>query len=472
MTANWHAGSAGNELHRSVKLALDSGEVASVAEAQTLFEQYRLCISVGPDVARSPTKQAALLTMVNTARRCFLGGVTVAGQLDVELLIPWRHCRSVAEAVCDLQGTWVETLPRGNPLIVVGDGVEYESAFAVRASFDGWRGGVLPLTENSRLNERHEFAPAGVLAGALAVSEAFQFVRGSNVQAGRRAVGLSLWQPEVKDWRSDNASEPELTLLPARLWLIGLGHLGQAYLWTLGLLPYSDPTAVQLVLQDFDTLVPANDSTSPLTKAGLVGQKKTRALAAWCEQRGFTTRLNERRFAANFRVAADEPLVALCGVDNEAARAVLEDIGFAQIIEAGLGRGTEEYLSYQMHCFPSSRSARQRWGSATTAQADSILEQRPAYQTLAAEGLDKCGLTLLANRAVGASFVGTFTATLVIAELLRLAMGAHRYEVIDGSLRSPDHSQAVSSSLALEPFNPGLTRAASNMVIPTGSLSA
>ena len=28
-----------------------------------------------------------------------------------------------------------------------------------------------------------------------------------------------------------------------RLWLIGLGHLGQAYLWALGLLPYLEPAS-------------------------------------------------------------------------------------------------------------------------------------------------------------------------------------------------------------------------------------
>ena len=42
------------------------------------------------------------------------------------------------------------------------------------------------------------------------------------------------------------AGEPELRLLPSRLWLIGLGHLGQAYLGALGLLPYADAAKVGL----------------------------------------------------------------------------------------------------------------------------------------------------------------------------------------------------------------------------------
>jgi len=36
------------------------------------------------------------------------------------------------------------------------------------------------------------------------------------------------------------------------LWLIGLGHLGQAYLRALGLLPFARPQDLSLILQDID----------------------------------------------------------------------------------------------------------------------------------------------------------------------------------------------------------------------------
>ena len=82
-------------------------------------------------------------------------------------------------------------------------------------------------------------------------------------------------------------TEPELSLLPARLWLIGLGHLGQAYLWALGLLPFARPQDLRLVLQDIDIITPSTESTSVLSNAALIGQKKTRVMAAWAERRGF-----------------------------------------------------------------------------------------------------------------------------------------------------------------------------------------
>jgi len=80
-------------------------------------------------------------------------------------------------------------------------------------------------------------------------------------------------------------------------------------------------------------------------------------------------------------------------------------------------------------------------------------------ESLAGKGVDKCGLTMLANRSVGASFVGGFTSTLVISELLRMAIGAQRYAVIDGSLRLPDSFQSVKNAALFDPFNPGITAA-------------
>ncbi len=453
----------GNQINRTVKLAMDSGEANSPEEARRIFERYRLRLNVGSDVAKSPTLQACLLTAINTGRRCFLGGVEVVGCPEADLLIRWRDCRTLSKAVARLQGRLVQRTAGDAPQIIIGeaDHLDGESEFAVRATFDGWLGGVTPLDEVKRLNECDEFTPSGVLAGALVVSEAFQFVRGRNAQAGRRSVGLSLWQPDsADDWLDNREVGPKLEWLPARLWLIGLGHLGQAYLWALGFLPYIEPSDVQLILQDFDTLVPANDSTSPLTDYSLIDKKKTRAMADWAAQRGFTTRIVERRFTSNFQIDPEEPQVALCGVDNIAARAALEDAGFAQIIEAGLGRGNEEYLAFQMHCFPASKSARERWGTNSSGPVSpSSLIVNPAYQSLAKNGLNQCGLTMLANRAVGASFVGTFTSTIVVAELLRMAMGGMRYEVVDGSLRSPDRLNLIAAKPSDLPFNPGVTRA-------------
>lgn len=452
---------SGDTLHRLVKLAIDTGEAATFQEAEQIFAGYRLMIEAGPDIAQTATGQAALLTAVNSARRCFLGGVQVTGPMDAALLVPWRKARTLGEAVLDLQGTVVDRLTPGIPRIAIGDArAEDVGPFAVRATWEGWSGGVLPLDDGRRLAERTEFTPAGVLAGGMAVAEAFQYVRGGNALAGRREAGLSLWRPDREVGWLDADAGPRATYLPTMLWLIGLGHLGQAYLWTLGFLPYADPGDLKLVLQDVDILTEANDSTSPLTRRTLLGQQKTRAMAAWAEERGFSSTIVERLFAPNFQLSDDEPRVTVCGVDNALARATLQHAGFGRIVEAGLGKGTQEYLAFQLHTFPGSRTAHQIWDRRieTGSETSAVVEQ-PAYQALAAEGVDVCGLTQLAGRTVGAPFVGMVTAALVIAELIRMSLGAHRYEAVDGSLRSLEHRTTVAAAAEAEPFNPGIVRA-------------
>jgi hypothetical protein len=450
---------------RVVKLAMDTGESQTVEEALALFESYRARVRIGADVAHSAALQAILFTVINTGRRCFLGGVAVdapTSVLSAATLVHVPGARRVGEAVNSLGA--VEYRPGAPPApeIWIGDVEPSERPahpVSIRATFDGWRGAAVSLDSNGRLPESGNFTPAGVLAGALAVGEIFQHFRGDTVDAGYRDVGLSLWRPQADvEWRSDDGA-PSLMRLPARLWMLGLGHLGQAYLWTLGLLPYADPSSVSLVLQDIDALEDANDSTSLLTHSSLVGQKKTRAMTAWAESRGFRTTIIEREFAADFSLGSNEPRLLLGGVDNPLARAELEKPGFSRIVDAGLGNGTREYLAFQLHSFPShSRAAESLWspGLESSMVEPEILDQ-PAYRALAAAGMDDCGLTTLAGRSVGAPFVGATAAALVVAEAIRMAMGAHSYAVIDATLRGLERRQALLNEKFLEPVNLGLT---------------
>ena len=384
----------------------------------------------------------------------------VSGDLETPLRIPWKHCITLREAVADLQGRIVSILAPEIPKIYFDGGPSRDetSAFAVRPVICGWSGGVVPARDHVDFSlEEETFTPAGVLAGALGVSEAFQFTRGDNPLAGNRSPGVALWSPqESNQWRNVT-SGPPLEVLPAKLWLIGLGHLGQAYLWTLGFLPYQRMETARLVLQDIDALEDANDSTSLLTHRELVGIKKTRAMSAWCEERGFETNLIERVFVADFKTNDDEPRLALCGVDNRETRSALEKAGFKRIFEAGLGKDTQEYLSFQVHSFPASRTAENIWGKETSADANpEDLIQRPAYQSLQSKGMDRCGLIQLAGHSVGASFVGAVSSTLVVAEVLRLVHGNNPDEVIDGDLRgSSIVSTIVPNQIRFEIFQPG-----------------
>ena len=449
-----------NGLHRLVKLAMDTGEAGSLEEAEELFMDYRLGVSVGEDAGRSQTLQAALLTIVNSAQRSLLGGIEVEGVAGMNLLVPVPPYRSLEEAISGLGGRVVRSLGPDVPLVAVGNVKStIQRRFATRVTFEGWSAGVLPLGQDDmRLGESREFTPAGVLAGALAVAEVFQFLRGNQPIAGKRGVGLSLWRPEMS-WQDSAAWGPNIDRLPSALWLIGLGNLGQAYLWTLGMLPYAVPGKLQLVLQDYDFLAPSNKSTSLLTCPKWIGIRKTRAMASWAEQRGFKTAIIERKFDSDFRVCDGEPILALCGVDNEPARNALEDVGFERIIEAGLGGGTDDFLGFRSHVFPGRRRAKEIWEPVETKRV--ARTDLPAYEKLAASGVDQCGLTQLVGRTVGAPFVGAIAAAVVISEALRVVNGAHGYDLIDGHLRELKHLTAV-KALDGTPVNPGSTPASPN----------
>lgn len=454
-----------DELHRTAKLELDEGRALTLDEAREIVATYVLQVEVGIDVSESETRQAMLLTAFNVASRAFLGGVHVLLHENGQLCAGWAKGMHVAAAVEKYGGAIVESLDPRHPTLVIGD-VQGKSVGSVvlHATWEGWSGGVVEEPEN-RLAESVEFPLAGMLAAAIGVSEAFQNLRG-NVVAGRRSTGLSLWEPK-HNWRDAAGYGQPSLYLPKRLWLIGLGHLGQAYAWALGLLPYEDQSVVDVVLQDRDSVVPANRSTGMLSDVASVGHKKTRVVAARLEALGFKVTITERNFDSATRRNVDEPGVALVGVDDPAPRRLLEGACFDLIVDAGLGGGTQNYLDILMHSFPSGIRAAEAWTERSGSPASPLVDQ-PAYLDLhqqlsqtteLTDGEIRCGIIEVAGASAGAAFVGCVAATFVLSEVLRFFAGGPRFEVVGVSLRSPDKIQGSHNTVTSAPVNPGFTRA-------------
>lgn len=251
---------------------------------------------------------------------------------------------------------------------------------------------------------------------------------------------------------------PELRYLPSNLWLIGLGHLGQAYLWGLGLLPYASDAKVGLVLQDVDVITPSTESTSILSDSTMHRRKKTRVKAAWAERRGFETAITERLFDETCRRHRDEPAIALCGLDNAVGRRALDQVGFDFVVEAGLGRGHQDFRSLLIHTLPGETPASALLKE--EAEASQTVADAVAYRKMLDDGsLDRCGLTLLAGKAVGAPFVGAVAATLVLGEVLRLLHGGALYRLVDMNLVDLAYFRAVPQLRDFSSFNPGFAPA-------------
>lgn len=95
--------------------------------------------------------------------------------------------------------------------------------------------------------------------------------------------------------------------MPDALWLVGLGNLGQAYVWALSLLPYADPGKLRLVLQEQDVVNPENWGTSVLVRGRNYGALESRLVEDWAVARGFDVSRIDRWLDGATRKASGVP---------------------------------------------------------------------------------------------------------------------------------------------------------------------
>lgn len=392
-------------------------------------QAHAIVLRLGSDAARSRTMQLAVLTAARLALRCFPGAVRIAASaatLDAPLLVHPRGHESLGSELLRLLGAvgMVGGSPPADAIaLVFANGGE-----GLRVTFDGWLVRVGPSDQCARLAEGDGCALAGVLAGALAVSEAFLAFAKVSVEAGHRIVERSLWQPGLAIIEP-GAQGPPVKYLPKGFWILGLGHLGNAFAWALASLPYVEPELVTAYLNDFDKIEPENHETSLIFEPCDRGLK-SRVAGRWLESRGFATRLLERPFDSAFRCQRDEPRLAFCGFDSNIPRRALATAEFDAAIEVGLGDSADNFDTLSAHTLPSPRSPADLWPDVTpevaalrAREAQAAARSNAAYAHLAA---DECGRILLAGKAVAVPFVGTAAAAFAVAEALRLLHGGPR----------------------------------------------
>jgi hypothetical protein len=411
---------------RISKLLVDRDETA-IESALERRQRYSVTLCCGEDVARSYTLQLAVLTAAKIAIRCFPGAVRVwvdtalaDAPLQLWPSLKWSFGQALASIVGP--GAFIDGRTDMHGTSVIFGNTE-RTGRTLRATFDGWTAKVGPANTVARLPEREYCSLAGVLAGALAISELFLEFAEVSIEAARRTVALSLWRPELP------VSDPAalgipVEFLPRDFWTLGLGHLGNGYIWAVATLPYADPGKVEIFLNDYDKVESDNVETSLLLTQDDIGQYKTRACGNWLEKRGFQTRLIERPFDGNFRRRDDEPGLALCGFDSNPARRDLATAEFLRVVESGLGGTANNFDTISLHTFPNPRPASDLWPDLSAAEIsrrvahqERVARENPAYAQV---GGDECGRYDLAGKSIAVPFVGATAATLVVAEAIRL----------------------------------------------------
>lgn len=405
------------------------------AKAMRLLDELRLHLVCGESIRESPALQSALLTAVNCGKRAFHGGVSVAMPDEVSCLLPWPNRKLLNEIVADLGGVrQTSRLPEAEVLLI-GSDVSPGAETDLRVLATGWRGGVTLADEMISPPSGPDFSLGGVLAGGLGVAKAFLRASALSVRAAHFGSGASLWNPS-SDWLTADLSEPDLTFLPKQLWLLGLGHLGQAIVWNLGLLPFDDPSAVSIQLQDFDRAVTGNLGAGLLCEPQHAGHRKTRIAADWLEARGLQTSICDRAFDEHTRRQEQEPWVALCGFDSAGSRRSIADAGMDLVVECGLGSQPEDFDSILLHTFPGATKApRELWPHPETSPPEAPLKLARQFQIE-----EQCGILgeTLAQKAISTSFVGACASAWMLAEVIRGLHNGQRIEILSHHLRSDD----------------------------------
>lgn len=426
----------------------DSMDPASAHACRRLFT---VAIRCGNDVANSYTLQLAAITAASLASRCFPGavGIMLSRTLRDAPFVVWPVLGlTVSQAFAMVAGERaLAVIPASASRTLVLGNASADSR-DLRISFDGWIAQVGPASQTERLPEREYCPLVAILAAAIGVSETFLSFADISVEAGRRPVRMSLWKP---DDTSDAALGIPLEVLPQSLWVLGLGHLGNAYLWALAGLPYPNPDAVRIYLNDFDKVEDVNVEIGILFSPDDEGNLKTRVCDEWLRRRGFVeTRMVERHFDENFRrrdIEPREPGLVLCGFDSNPARRCLGTANFLWACESGLGGTFNNFDTVSLHTLPNPRLPYDLWPdlTPTDVQLRGIEHERLARANSAYQSLDEdeCGRIQLAGKSVAVPFVGAAAASFVLAESLRLLHGGPAYTDLKFRLAFPGELSVI-----------------------------
>lgn len=356
--------------------------------------------------------------------RSFPGGVQVTGATEQTLnsYLP-LPAETLGEAA-----SYLGASPLASPStrrLAIGSVTTPDGVWTVSPWWDGWRVGA--AGPGQAVSGTSDNPLAGIAAGALAVGAAFESVRGRN----------DSWC-EADLWPTEQGQTPPTfaeVYLPGALWLIGLGNLGQAFLWALASLPYSNPEEVSLVLQDRDKVGSENWSTSVLAREENFGVLKTKVGEHWARARNFDVRRIDKYLLVSDRIDTDDPRIALSGVDSIQVRKSMAKMGFDCIVDAGLGHNHSNVNHYRITVFDKARPIDVHFEGVVDMKPDEgILAQ--GYQALEAE-VGRCGMAEIAGASVAVPYVSALTATIAITRLIAIASNCPCPRGEKGSIYSP-----------------------------------
>lgn len=415
---------------RIAKVLTDKpGAETEFPAAEARLAAVKVAVVLTPDQVKTAAGQAAALTAIVTACKCF-GSAALVANPEQRLVRPLPFGDTLGSAAMALGAAILTETPISATHVIMIGGVRRlgERVF-VRCWWDGWTAGVVPDWDE-RVCGTSGNPLAGVFAGALAVRAVFAEVVESK-RARTSASVASLWQP-CED-PATAPTGPDVAYLPSSIWLVGLGHVGQGFLWSLGFLPV---TGARAVLQDDQAAGEENVATGLLTADLDIEEMKTRVATRWLEPLGWKTLHLERRHYGDFKPRDDDPAVVLTSIDEPNARMKIALAGFAYMIDAGVGHGPGDFDQAQIRVLPKGSDPERFWSAPAPAKDVEALLRLKAYEAHA-QRFDKCGAFALAEASAAVPFVGAAVGAVTIAQLLRIGSMRSTMQLMTIDLECP-----------------------------------
>ncbi|GIL40555.1 hypothetical protein [Roseiterribacter gracilis] len=412
---------------RIIKALTDHPNGLLFDEALARLKGIRALIVCDSAAANSPAGQAAMLTAAATAKKTF-GEVRVIADPNVPLFACGPLGNRIGDALTRI-GVPLSADIEATHVITIGDTPPC-GAWYRRCWWNGWHAG---LDSDARLGDGMN-PLAGVYSGALATAAIFRTV-GTEAVLRFRPMCTSLWEPHLEVRDADIG--PKAVDVPNNVWIVGLGHVGQAYAWALTFLPYSGRRRAHL--QDFDLLAEENEGTSlAFWNEVPFGERKTRLVSRWLECAGWKTTLIERPFNAPPLFEIDDPRIALVGLDKVPPRKLVATAGFEHVVDGGTGGGATEYECFQVRTFRNGDSVEAAWNPERPKAREATLAM-PAYAELlsTADARTRCGLVEIADASVALPFVGAAVAAIAVSQAIRLASGRRCARLLTSDLALP-----------------------------------
>ncbi len=421
-------------------IAIANSRDIEPSEALSIMNKTHVTLIGNHTLNESINLQVSLLTTLNIMGRVCLGGVNVSIPDNIPNLTKFKGT-SFNELVSQYGGK-IGSKNEGLYRIVFGMPCPDENS--IESISNGWQGGINFYGQRRvLLNDQ----PNNVLLGSIISASLASYFMTNKIYGIienllEMNTGLSLWNLQAdNDWYRDEYQGVDNPYLPDSLWTLGLGHLGQAYLWTLGFLPFKSPESTKILLQDMDIIGDENIGSQVLSRSIDVGRPKTRVCCSFLENLGFKTQLIEKPYQKEDLLQEwmkEYPFV-LNGVDNVKTRKGILKDKLKLFLDGGTNGSSDLFDSFTLKNVKSiNKTPNEIWGSK---ELSDVVLHKNLYERYNKKY--DCGV--LSNVGISTPYVGMFGASIVISELVRALNKGPKYTIVSLQMRDLLSADVISN---------------------------